>query len=108
MLQTPLFGTEPAGLTRTVRPEVTRTVNVADAPLHPGGWVAPAPGTYPSTVAVAAASTPRLPPKKSFMSGVRKVNGRCTMTVIVLPGPAPPVAAEQTIGPPTEFAHDVV
>jgi hypothetical protein len=50
----------------------------------------------------------RPPPKNPFISGVRNVNGWRTFTVIVLPGPAPPVAAVQAMDEPTAFAHDEV
>ncbi len=48
------------------------------------------------------------PPKKSFMSGVRNVNGMRTPTVMVFPGPAPPVAEAHEIVDPTWFAQAVV
>jgi hypothetical protein len=50
----------------------------------------------------------KLLPKKPLTSGVRNENCSATVTVIVLPGPTPPVASAQSITPPAESAQAVV
>src|SRR5207253_2702124 len=47
----------------------------------------------------------RLLLKRPLIIGVRNVNCWLTLTVIVLPGPVPPVASEQAMAAPPESAH---
>src|SRR5688572_21110749 len=108
MLQVPLFGVDPDGLAKTVSVPVTMIVNDADGLTQPAGCVALAPGTYPRTIAVAELAMCRLPPKKPFTSGVRKVKSDSTLTVTVLPAPPPPVATPHAIAVPFGWAQVVV
>jgi hypothetical protein len=95
-------------LANTVRPDVTMSVKDALGSEQLGGGGAPDPGTYPRTAAVAELVTSTSPPKNPLMIGVRKVNGTRTVTVTVLPAPAPPVADAQGIVEPIASAQLVV
>ena len=83
-------------------------VGVGGTVVHVEGR-APPPGAKTTTAAVADVPTWRPPPpQKVLIIGVKKVNVSPTLTLIRLPAPVPPCAAEQANGAPALSVHDEV
>ena len=84
------------------------TVKVAfDGAAHDPGPPPVPPAADTKTAVVTDEDIARFPPKKSSTSGVRNRNGWRTVTVSVLPDPAPPGAALQAMVDPAWFRQVV-
>ncbi len=92
----------------TVR-SLAKTVNVASVgAAQPLGLVDPGPAAELSTATVAELPIRRSPPKNPLISGVKKLNGAFSVTVSVLPAPAPPGDRLQAMVTSAGVAHLVV